>query len=162
MKQGVKAALPVFALGLVLGIWNTDTPFYTPLGYLGIAVTALIAILMLCGCRHSAAMADRSASMVGCLQGLLMGVGLAAGISKLLTRRRMHPYDEVAYGMLCVLSLLLVMLVFWVDIRRNKEKLSFGRFTLQGAIALIIAPMTVFPACQIMRVFEFILGIYVE
>ena len=100
--------------------------------------------------------------MIGFLWGCLGGTALTAGFLKLLTSRRAHPYDEVAYGVIFVVALLLALVVWVVDMVCNEETYSCRRFAFEVGIAiLVVLPATV-PAYFLMAFFEGILSRFVS
>lgn len=100
--------------------------------------------------------------MVGCLWGGLGGTALTAGFLKLITSRRAHPYDEVAYGVIFAVALLLALVVWVADMLCNEETYSFRRFAFEvGTAILVVLPATV-PAYFLMAFFEGILSQYVS
>ena len=99
--------------------------------------------------------------MVGFLWGCLGGTALTAGFLKLITSRRAHPYDEVAYGVIFVVALLLALVLWVADVACNKETYSFRRFAFEVGVAiLVVLPATV-PAYFLMTFFEGILSGFV-
>ena len=131
------AGLWVLILGLLLGIWNMDTPAFSGIAIFGNILTIGISILMLYKCKRSDIMADLHAAIVGSSWGVLLGISLTAGVCKLFNSRSVHPYDEAAFGIICVVSLLLVLIIGWIDGTVNAERRSFRRFLLQGCIRLL-------------------------
>ena len=131
------AGLWVLILGLLLGIWNMDTPAFSGIAIFGNILTIGISILMPYKCKRSDIMADLHAAIVGSSWGVLLGISLTAGVCKLFNRRSVHPYDEAAFGIICVVSLLLVLIIGWIDGIANAERRSFRRFLLQGCIRLL-------------------------
>ena len=100
--------------------------------------------------------------MVGCLWGGLGGTALTAGFLKLITSRRAHPYDEVAYGVIFAVALLLALVVWVADMLCNEETYSFRRFAFEvGTAILVVLPATV-PAYFLMAFFEGILSRFVS
>lgn len=162
MDKRMIGGILVLVLGLLLGICNIGWPIFSHITLLSICLTIGISILMLRRCKCSDVMADPSAALTGCMWGILLGISLVAGWFKLLTKRRMHPYDEAAYGIICVMSLLLALIVWLFDITHNQKKLSFRRFLLQSCIAASLVVPMVLPAMHIMMFFEGILSQYVS
>lgn len=102
-----------------------------------------------------------SGAMVGCLWGGLGGTALTAGFLKLTTSGFENPYDEVAYGVIFMVALLLAVVVWLVDIGRNEETYSFRRFAFEVGVAiLVVLPATV-PAYFLMALCESILSEFV-
>lgn len=162
MDKRMFGGLLVLAAASLLGICNTIIPTaFWFAAMLGILLAIGIAVWMLLSCKSLDVMADISAALTGCIWGVLLGISLMAGWLKLLTKRSMHPYDEAAYGIICVVSLLLALIVLGFDIALNEKKQSFRRFALQGSIAVSLTPVAMGPAYILMLVFEVILSGYV-
>ena len=164
MYKSYFAGAAVMLVGSILAIFGMPRFLFGGLLMEAVieSIPLLLAAIMLFLCHKSQMMADLSAALTGCLWGMGLGVGLVAGFGKLLTSRRVHPYDEMAFGILVLLAILMIVAVGLVDAMRNEKRLSWGRFAWECAIAFSLIVPTCWPAARLMAYFESILSTWVS
>lgn len=163
MDKSYLAGGMVMLLGITLAVSGSNMFLFDKIWIVAAmeGLPLLLAAIMLLRCRKSQILADFSAALTGCLWGMGLGVALMAGFLKLIVSGRAHPCDELAYGILILLMLILICTVGLVDALRNRERLSLGRFVWECIIAFSLIWPTLLPAAKLMQYFEAILSLYV-
>lgn len=160
------ALLLVLALLLALAhIWMpfAGNPWNWVVNFLPLTLVTAVVLLRshkpgVCG--------DGVAILLAGAQGILWGITAAAALGlmgcSISPWYLQHPYDQAAFAIISLLSVLLISVIFVADLMKHEETNSAKRMFLQFCITASLALPACIPAMELMEYCEGILSQFVS